>query len=313
MRVHNALAAVVGFSVTFLCRLLWAAVPPAAPAEAKLAFTEDPAGNLVFDTGVVKGSVKKEGLSDALKSVTYLEPQVPIDQGHGLLTPYRFLTPTKRYGVGSWEWQRRGRLLDDGSIALRWDAADERPFVVTAVYRWRSADTLDMTVYFKPHVDLEKFELFIGSYFRQFTKARVYVQEGPDGKPGFVESAKEKGGMQLYPRSADVLLIVNDGRWKHPPYPNNWAIRPALAAPLGMKRQPTSGVTVLIMAPPEDCFAVSTSAQEAGLGAFYLSLFGKDVQKDQTLKSRPRMVFGKDFTDEQALARYQEYLKDLGR
>ena len=91
------------------------------------------------------------------------------------------------------------------------------------------------------------------------------MKDAGDGKPGFVESAKDKGAMQLYPRGEDVLPIVRDGRWKFPPYPNNWAIRPILAAPLGMRQEPKSGVTVLIMAPPGDCFAVSMSQQEAPL------------------------------------------------
>jgi hypothetical protein len=70
---------------------------------------------------------------------------------------------------------------------------------------------------------------------------------------------------------------------------------------------------VLIMAPPEDCFAVSVSQQEAGLGAFYLSMFGKDVKKGRPLTGHARMIFGKGTTDEQALLKYQEYLKDLKR
>jgi hypothetical protein len=135
------------------------------------------------------------------------------------------------------------------------------------------------------------------------------VKEAADGKPGFVESAKDKGQMQLYPASEDVLAIVKDGRWKFPPYPNDWAIRPVLAAPLGMRQHPRSGVTVVIMAPPEDCFAVSMSQQEAGLGAFYLSLFGKDVKKGETLIGHARMVFGMNLADDQAVQAYRDYLE----
>jgi hypothetical protein len=285
-----------------------AGLATAAAPDSKLAFQDDNHGNFVFDTGVVQGSVKKEGKADALKPVAYVDPNVPIDNRHGLFVPYRFLTPQRRYGFGSWEWPRTGQLREDGSAELHWNRSDDRPFVFSVTYRWAAADTLDTTVVFTPDVELQKFELFLGSYFRNFTKARAYVGDAGGGKPGFVESAKDKGGMQLYPRSEDVLEIVRDGRWKFPPYPNNWAIRPTLAGTLGMKKEPKSGVTVVIMAPPQDCFAVSMSQQEAGLGAFYLSLFGKDVAKGQSVTGHARMVFGKNISDEQAVQKYQEYV-----
>ena len=91
-----------------------------ATSEAKLAFRDDDHGNFIFNTGVVKGSVKKEGKAEALKPVTYISPNVPIDNNHGLLVPYRFLTPQKRYGFGSWEWPRTSKLLDDGGAELNW-------------------------------------------------------------------------------------------------------------------------------------------------------------------------------------------------
>jgi len=236
---------------------------------------------------------------------------VPIDNNHGLLVPYRFLTPQKRYGFGSWEWPRTGKLLEGGGAELHWAGATNRPFTFSSTFRWQAADTLDMTLVFTPDTDFEKFELFLGSYFRAFTKAKAYVKDAGNGQPGFVEAAQDKGAMQLFPKNQDVLAIINDGRWKFPPYPNDWAIRPALAAPLGIRQEPKSGVTVLIMAPPEDCFAVSMSQQEAGLGALYLSLFGKDVKQGQTLTGHARLVFGKNTTDAQILQKYQEYLKDL--
>jgi hypothetical protein len=285
----------------------------ALAADANLAFKADDQGNLGFNTGVVKGSLKKDGLGAGLKPITFIEPNVPIDNNHGLLVPYRFLTPQKRYGFGSWEWPRTGKLLNDGGAELRWAAAADRPFTFSSTLRWKAADTVDLTLIFTPETDLEKFELFLGSYFRKFTVAKAYVKDAGNGQPGFVDSPKDKGEMQLFPSNPEVLAIIKDGRWKFPPYPNNWAFRPDLAAPLGIKQEPTSGVTVLIMAPPEDCFALSVSQQEAGLGAFYLSLFGKDVKKGQSLTGHARLIFGRNTSDEQALQKYRDYLKDLKR
>lgn len=283
----------------------------ALAADAKLAFRGDDQGNLVFDTGVVKGTLKKDGRGGGLKPITFVEPNVPIDNNHGLLVPYRFLTPQKRYGFGSWEWPRTGKLLEDGGAELRWAATPDRPFNFSSTMRWKAADTVDFTVAFTPDIDQDKFELFVGSYFRMFTIGKAYVKDAGHGQPGFVDTPKNKGEMQLFPKNQEVMPLIKDGRWKFPPYPNNWSFRPDLAASLGIKQEPKSGVTVLIMAPPEDCFAVSVSQQEAGLGAFYLSLFGKDVKNGQTLTGHARLIFGKNITEEQALQRYQQYLKDL--
>jgi hypothetical protein len=282
-----------------------------APNAEPLAFKANGSRDLSFDTGVVKGTLTRDGLGEALKGITFIDGNLTIDKNHGLLMPYRFLTPERRYGFGSWEWPRTGKILENGAAQLLWAAAPDRPFAFSTVYRWKSADTLDLTVFFAPQTNLNKFELFLGSYFEKFTSAKAYVQDAGNDAPGFVEAARDKGEMQLFPISSEVLPIVNDGRWNFPPYPNNWAIRSVLAKPLGMKIEPMSRVTVLLMAPPEDCFALSTCQQSSPLGAFYLSLFGKDIQRGQTLIGHARLVFGKNITDSQAVARYAEYLKDV--
>lgn len=314
--------------------LAW--TPALGATDSKLAFRDDGQGNLVFNTGVVKGSLKKEGLGDGLKPISFCDPAVSISHNHGLLVPYRFLTTLKRYGFASWEWPRTGKVLDNGAAELRWLAATNRPFVFSTTYRWKTADTLDMTVAFTPNINMEKFELFLGSYFRAFTKTMAYVQDAGNGRPGFLDAPKNKGGMQLFPRNEEVMSVIKDGRWKYPPLPNDWSFRnlssdhaspshrsknpaypaywsfrPAYQAPLGMRQEPKSGVTVLLMAPPADCIALSMTQQEAWLGAFYLNLWGKDVRKGQTLTSRPRLVFGRNLTEEQAVQEYAEYLTDL--
>lgn len=286
-------------------------VSAADTPNAKLAFKEDGTGNLVFNTGIIKGSMQKDGQGGTLKPISFIEPNLQIDRNHGLLVPYRFLTPQKRYGFGSWEWPRTGKVLNDGSAELSWASSGDRPFSFGVLYKWKSVDTLDATITFTPDTNLDKFELFLGSYFANFSKAKAYVKDAGNGKAGFVEAAKDKGGMQLFPASDEVMPMIKDGRWTYPPYPNNWSFRQAIAAPLGMRQEPKSGATVVIMASPDDCFAVSMSQQEANLGAFYVSLFGKDVKKGQTLTGHVRLVFGLNISDEQAVQKYNEYVKDL--
>src|SRR5579872_3297223 len=68
-----------------------AANEPTAPDANKLAFKIDDAGKLAFDTGVVKGSLQKDGAAEALTPISFDNPEVTINNtNHGLLTPYRF-------------------------------------------------------------------------------------------------------------------------------------------------------------------------------------------------------------------------------
>jgi hypothetical protein len=285
----------------------------AASDSDKLAFKIDDKGNLAFDTGVVKGSMQKDGAAEALTPISYVNPAVAINNtNHGLLTPYRFLTPQKRYGFGSWEWPRTGKVLPDGSAELQWQPAADRPFAFSTHYHWKSADTLDFTLSFTPQVNLEKFELFLGSYFRNFKRVKAFVEKAGNGAPGLDTVSDRRGGFQFFPRGEDIMPMVNDGRWNYPPYPIKWDVREPLAAPLGMMAEPNSGVTVLLMSPPDDCFALSATKPSWGQGAYYLSLFGKDVAGGQTVVAHVRLVFGRNVSDADAIRKYADYLKELG-
>jgi len=301
MKIHRVFAFLICGLIALTC----------GAADQNLSFKLDDSGNFTFDTGVVKGGLQKNGLGEGIRPIRFVESNLPIDISHGLLVPYRFLTPQRRYGFGSWEWPRTGRTGQDGSAELHWASASDRPFHFSTIYQWKAADTLDVAVVFTSETNLEKFELFLGSYFRDFTKAKVYVKDAGNDRAALVEATKDKGDMQLFPRNSDVLTIVNDGRWKFPPYPNDWSIRGGLAAPLGMRQEPRSGATVLFMAAPDDCFAISMSEQESKLGAFYLSLFGQDIKSGRTLVGHVRLVFGKNITEAQALQKYADYREDL--
>ena len=60
-----------------------------------------------------------------LEEVTVHTPTgTPLCQGHGLFSHYRVFTRGKRYGGGAWDWPSESKLRDDGSVEVRWPAAD---------------------------------------------------------------------------------------------------------------------------------------------------------------------------------------------
>ena len=126
------------------------------------------------------------------------------------------------------------------------------------------------------------------------------------------------GNYLVFPRDGDLLPMIFDGRWEFPPSPVTWAFTRYLAAPISIRRHAEAGLTAVLMAPPEDCFAVSVPYNKeppdnvAAHGSVYLSLFGRDVAAGQTVTAHCRLIIAKDLSDEVILQRYQGYLEGRG-
>ena len=271
----------------------------------RLAFTQS--GNeFLFDTGVVRGKLRPLGKALGLASVVHIPSGVMLDrgdQGHGLFSHYRVFTTGQRYGHGAWDWPSTARRLDDGAVEVRWAAETNRPFEMRAVYRWDASDTLELDTIVTAQQDLPKFESFLASYFAdRFTNALVYVAEAPGtGRPGFMAAEKSQGVWQMFPRDAAALTIANDGRWAIETNPVQWVAMPALAQPIGVRRDPSSGVAVAALAKPSDCFAVLTPFQTEAHYSLYLSLFGRDVKAGETATARTRLVILAPFSEDRIL------------
>ncbi len=263
-----------------------------------------------FDTGRLRGELRSEGRSLGLMPVVESAGGTPIARGHGLFSHYRLLDAENRYGHGAWDWPSRARVLADGSVEASWSADETHPFDMSAVYRWSDANTFDVQTNVVPKHDLRRMEVFLASYFEGFPNSFVYVRGCPEtgGKPGFLEARPSYGVWQMFPRDADAVKVINDSRWQHPPSPVQWKIMPQLAAPLAIRRDPERDLTALLMAPPEDCFAVATPCNEEGHRSLYLSLIGRDLKADQRVSARSRLVIGTGISDKQAIALYEEYV-----
>ncbi len=282
--------------ICFCCSALaGAAEPPAFVAE----------GNAFrFDTGALRGVLRGEGKSRGLLPVTDCATGTNLARSVGLFSHYRLLDATTRYGVAGWEWASTAELLPDGAVAVRWTADAVHPFDMTATYRWSAPNALDVTTTVTARKELKRLEVFLASYLEGFDAAFAYT------KNGFLEAKKTDGVWQAFPRDAEAAQLIGDGRWKHPPHPVDWVIRPTLAAPLGLRRDAASGLAALVMALPQDCFAVSMPFSEEPHRSLYLSLFGRDLKAGETAGARARLVIGRGITDEQAVKLYEAFLKE---
>lgn len=271
-----------------------------------------------FDTGSLRGMLRAPGAekSPGLHPVIDSASGKPVSgEAFGLVAHYRLLDANARYGEAGWTWASTSRLLADGAVEVSWAADSEHPFDMKAIYRWSGPQALDVATTVTARKDLLRFELFLASYFEKFPTTLVCVKRGPEtgGKPGFVEVTEAQGHAQVYPRDDQAVKINKDGRWRRPPHPVDWAVRPHLAMPLAMRRAADSDLTGVLMAPKKDCFALSALGPTDFHRSLYLSLFGKDIKEGRSATARARLVVGHDISAQQAIELYKAYLKELKR
>lgn len=298
---------------------LWAcfAALSLAAAEPPTAFRATGAGLFEFDTGPLRGRLKLDGQYQGVYPLVDAAGQGDLTMPPGVFSPYRVFSTGRRYGNAARDWPTQPKLRGDGAVEVRWPAAPEHPVAFTAMYRWTQPDTLDLELTATPEVDLPAFELFLSSYFTKNFRAAVYVKpaSGAEERPRFVPVDRRPdapGGYVMFPRDAQAVALIQDGRWKIPPSPVDWAIGQELAAPLVIRRDAAAGLTAVLMAPAADCFAISSpwnpaTPEGGGYRSLYLSLFGRDLRAGQSASARCRLVIGRGITDEQAVALYEAY------
>ena len=301
--VLTILAVAVGLHPASLAR---AQVNP--PANGMLAFSASGTNEFTFDTGVLKGKLRAGGKSSGLSSIVQVPTGVTLDSSIGLFGHYRVFSANKRYGTAAWDWPSDARLRRDGSVEVRWPSAEDRPFELRAVYRWAAPNILDLETSVQAKTNLAKFESFLASYFAEgFTNSCVYVRS--NSQQSLKATDRSCGIWQAFPRDDQAVAIIQDGRWKFPPNPVDWAIGPRLAKPLGVRRCPENDLSAVLMSPPHDCFAVLTPFETESHRSMYLSLFGKDLKAGEIARARARLVIGTKLAGETVDKLYQDYLR----
>ncbi len=281
-----------------------------------LTFASLESGGYRFDTGVVKGLLREGGRSVGLTSVVHSPTGVTLCKGHGLVGHYRVFANGKRYGHGAWDWPSTSALNPDGSVTVTWPATETRLFALRAMYRWKSPAVLEVVTTVTARSELKGFEAFLASYLgTTFSRSFGSVQElpAPAHGPGFLEATRAAGHWQMFPRNEEAVGVIQDGRWKLPPNPVDWVIRPRYGLPVGIRRDPASKLVVAVMASAQDCFAVAMPFGADGHHSIYLSLFGRDIRAGGTATARAMIFFGQNLGDRELLARCKELLETSSR
>lgn len=237
----------------------------------------------VFATGVLRGKVREGGRAIGLTQVLHVPSGAVISRGMGLASHYRVFTRNRRYGDGAWGWPGRANLNPQKELEVLWPAAENRPFELGARYRWLAPAALEIETQVRAVGELPDFEVFLATYLSNDFNFAAALAGSP---PRWVPAQPEHGVWQMFPRDAAALGLVRDGRWKIPPSPVEWAIRPELAEPVAVRVARSLGLAVAVMAPGRDCFAVAMPHHGEPHYSLYLSLFGRTVRAGETARAR---------------------------
>ena len=279
----------------------------AADKSARLSFVAVGTNEFGFDTGVLQGTVRSKGKSAGLSSVVYLPTGLRLDSSLGLFSHYRVFTTNHRFGTAAWDWPSEASVESDGSLLVLWPSTADRPFELAAKYSWASPGSLDLETSVRALGALDKFEVFLASYFTDsFTNALVCA--GP--KHEWIATTVDKGLWQTYLGRDDALPIFRDGRWKLEPYPVDWTCAGKLQAHVAVRRAPAANLTVGLMARPADCFAISLPHQSEAHFSTYLSLFGRDLKAGESASARTRLVVIPTADEGSLLKSYEGFLKE---
>ncbi|MCX7426851.1 MAG: hypothetical protein NTW96_14635 [Planctomycetia bacterium] len=300
-------------------------IVPGGAAAADLTFQPAGEGYFQFDTGVVRGKMQIDGKSQGIRTMVHVPSGKELawgDPNPGILSYYRVLGQDYRYGDSPRHWPAQAKLLPDGALEITWPPAEERPFELKAVFRWVAPDTLDNETICTPQRAMPAAEVFLSSYFCEGSDTMVYADRSLYGqaKPGFLPAdycTLLEGTYLFFPRDREASRLIYDRRWEFPPNPVQWSVTQRLAAPMAMRRAAQGGQSVLLMSPPEDCFAIAVSYNRtpvdgvASHRSIYFSLFGRDLKPGEPASARMRMIVG-DLSPEKAeelYARYREQIK----
>ena len=302
---------------------------PAWAADPGLAFKPAEAGWFSFDTGVVRGKLRADGKSQGIPTFVDVKTGVELAYGGsnpGILSYYRLFSSHKRWGDMKKGdtfrgWEQIAKCQADGSVEIRWPPADDHPIDATATYRWSSPDTIDLETVVTPRIDLPEFEIFLSNYFNKSFANLVYVRAPrfQAGEPYFLSPVCNPlvaGTYLAYPRDLNAARMIYDGRWEQGHSPVQWSITRFLAAPLAVMHDAKSDVTFVLMARPDECFAVLMPYNKtppdgvAGHRSMYFSLFGGDLKAGKPARARFRLIVGRDITQADAVKRYETFLDD---
>jgi len=267
-------------------------------------------GEFRFDTGALAGVARGGGASIGFYLTKPEFNNGPMALNPALMNYYRVFTTNHRHGDSMRGAPSTATITAPDTLQVRWEPGEDRPFALTATYRWSAPDTLDVETLVEAKAALPDFEVFLSSYCpSNFPSARAYAKQA-GGKAAFIDADPDSGAWQMFPRGAAAVKLIKDGRWNIEPNPVDWAIRPEFAAPILYRKEDRLGTVIATMTRPGDCFALSTPKSAEVHFSMYASLFGRTLAPGDTTRARSRLIVAK-LSESGILERYEKFMAEF--
>ncbi|MGC8639333.1 MAG: hypothetical protein ACP5XB_05575, partial [Isosphaeraceae bacterium] len=157
---------------------------------------------------------------------------------------------------------------------------------------------------------------YLAAGFRGFISRQSNVW----GEPGFrivpVDTNPMTDVYALFPRGEAELKTIFDGRWDLPPVPIRYGVPAFFAHALAYRRHAVSGLMVVGMADPAECYAICIPVNNPpenpdpalGYQAIYFYLFGRDLRPGETASTRLRWTVGQNLSEAEILALWESFI-----
>ena len=252
------------------------------------------------------GSLTPEGAYHGVNRLTDKRTgRQVIDKRYSALNLFRLFSINRSMGMP--RVMERTSRAGANALKIHWPATDRHQGEITARYEIAAPNAIDLTVTVRSSGSYTDYEIFLSNYFDKVLKPQVYLKPrargGKFGPPQLVVPKFNdvfRDTVLVFPRDGQAARRCVDGRWD----PNEFDEPTVQMIParyyghcLAFLTDPDEQLAVVLMARPEDCYAISTRYfaddprnRMTSYSAFDFSLFGKDFRPGVERSVRIRLA-----------------------
>lgn len=278
---------------------------------------------LDFETPEIAGTIRLDGAYHGVsRLVDKRSGRQVIDPRYSALNLFKLMAVNLVMGQPR-QMERTIRLSSDWA-EITWPATPSHAAQLVARYEVRPPGAVDLVVTVKSSGTYPAYEVFLSSYFDTALQPRVYLKSrDPKSVDLVLPELSEvfRGTVLVFPRDSMAARPCLDGRWER----SEGGVPVVQMCPvrhygycLAMLTDAEKKLAVLLMARPDDCYAISTRYHAARdedrlttYSAFDLSLVGRDMRPGDEHRVRVRLaVTPLDAKLSQPLKLYQAFLAE---
>lgn len=279
-----------------------------------------------FETEELQGFLLPEGQRHGVKTLVHKPTGVEVvHPKYDLLN--LFLLFSTNHCMGTARENERTISAEGDTVKVQWEATDKHKARLTALYRVREPNMIDLTVTVKSSWPYPAYEVFLSNYYPPSFQPHVYVQGSPfaipPDRPQWIAPQVNDvfvGTGLVFARDQHTARRSVDGRWDRIGALYQWNPQRYYEKPLMFQTDPGRRVAALLMSRPEDCFAVVTGYNSSNekdpfkdQNPLYCCLFGDDltIGYERTVKVRLQ-VTELDAKMSRPLELYDAFIADHG-